>query len=322
MAYRTKQFNILYKEYLKPVMDFVGITTSNDPGCGLMKYIGCDKKNPEGKAVPTYFVNQFNNNKIYTLVRSQDEFINYRSRKDDLEYFNPFVKYKNALLLLLMTTPVIYEKVVDRSFCQNDDGVDLDIVNVIVDDELAITQEEILNHVRILQYPLRKNLYDESIYSYGVEFSTDTMSLCDSELIEGITSSEDSKILAVFMLIFRIMARFEEPLPILTKACDGSFERLREMFVDTLTKYEKERELNRKDIKKLKIETEVDVYQGDELELLDSNEYESVSDALDKSSSPEDEEPENVTNITDKYKEVIPIIDKESDDDMLELDFI
>jgi hypothetical protein len=118
------------------------------------------------------------------------------------------------------------------------------------------------------------------------------------------------------------MARFEEPLPILTKAYDGSFERLREMFVDTLTKYEKERELNRKDIKKLKIETEVDVYQGDELELLDSNEYESVSDALDKSASPEDEEPENVTNITDKYKEVIPIIDKESDDDMLELDFI
>ena len=311
MAYRTKQFNILFNEFLKPVMDFVGITVSDDPGCGLIKCVGCDKRDEKGKIVPTYFTNQYNKDKIYTFVRSQDEFINYRSRKEELDYFNPFVKYKNALLLLLMMTPVVYEKVLDEN-------TDYDIADLIVDDELNVTQEEILKHVRILQYPLEKDNYGDSYYSYGIEFSSDDMSSCEPELIESLRSTENDKIVAIWTLIFSIMNRFEESLPILVSACGGSTTQLRDMFVEILKKYDKERELNRKDIKKIKIETNVEVYNSDELEALDMENYESVADAFDNSEA--DEEITTSVDITDKYKDAIPIIDKDDDDDMLDLD--
>jgi hypothetical protein len=311
MAYRTKQFNILFNEFLKPVMDFVGITISDDPGCGLIKYVGCDRRDEKGKVVPTYFVNQYNKDKIYTIVRSQDEFINYRSRKDDLDYFNPFVKYKNALLLLLMMTPVVYEKILDEN-------TDYDIADLIVDDELNVTQEEILKHVRILQYPLEKDNFGDSYYSYGIEFSSDDMSSCEPELIESLRSTDNDKIVAIWTLIFSIMNRFEEPLPMLVSACGGSTTQLRDMFVEILKKYDKERELNRKDIKKIKIETNVEVYNSDELEALDVENYESVADAFDSSET--DEEITTSIDITNKYKDAIPIIDKDDDDDMLDLD--
>lgn len=311
MAYRTKQFNILFNEFLKPVMNFVGITISDDPGCGLIKYVGCDRRDEKGKVVPTYFVNQYNKDKIYTIVRSQDEFINYRSRKDDLDYFNPFVKYKNALLLLLMMTPVVYEKILDEN-------TDYDIADLIVDDELNVTQEEILKHVRILQYPLEKDNFGDSYYSYGIEFSSDDMSSCEPELIESLRSTDNDKIVAIWTLIFSIMNRFEEPLPMLVSACGGSTTQLRDMFVEILKKYDKERELNRKDIKKIKIETNVEVYNSDELEALDVENYESVADAFDSSET--DEEITTSIDITNKYKDAIPIIDKDDDDDMLDLD--
>lgn len=311
MAYRTKQFNILFNEFLKPVMDFVGITISDDPGCGLIKYVGCDRRDEKGKVVPTYFVNQYNKDKVYTIVRSQDEFINYRSRKDDLDYFNPFVKYKNALLLLLMMTPVVYEKILDEN-------TDYDIADLIVDDELNVTQEEILKHVRILQYPLEKDNFGDSYYSYGIEFSSDDMSSCEPELIESLRSTDNDKIVAIWTLIFSVMNRFEEPLPMLVSACGGSTTQLRDMFVEILKKYDKERELNRKDIKKIKIETNVEVYNSDELEALDVENYESVADAFDSSET--DEEITTSVDITNKYKDAIPIIDKDDDDDMLDLD--
>lgn len=311
MAYRTKQFNILFNEFLKPVMDFVGITISDDPGCGLIKYVGCDRRDEKGKVVPTYFVNQYNKDKIYTIVRSQDEFINYRSRKDDLDYFNPFVKYKNALLLLLMMTPVVYEKILDEN-------TDYDIADLIVDDELNVTQEEILKHVRILQYPLEKDNFGESYYSYGIEFSSDDMLSCEPELIESLRSTDTDKIVSIWTLIFSIMNRFEEPLPILVSACGGSTTQLSDMFVEILKKYDKERELNRKDIKKIKIETNVEVYNSDELEALDVENYESVADAFDTSET--DEEITTSIDITDKYRDAIPIVDKDDDDDMIDLD--
>lgn len=311
MAYRTKQFNILFNEFLKPVMDFVGITISDDPGCGLIKYVGCDRRDEKGKVVPTYFVNQYNKDRIYTIVRSQDEFINYRSRKDDLDYFNPFVKYKNALLLLLMMTPVVYEKILDEN-------ADYDIADLIVDDELNVTQEEILKHVRILQYPLEKDNFGDSYYSYGIEFSSDDMSSCEPEIIESLRSTDNDKIVSIWTLIFSIMNRFEEPLPILVSACGGSTTQLRDMFVEILKKYDKERELNRKDIKKIKIETNVEVYNSDELEALDVENYESVADAFDTSET--DEEITTSIDITDKYRDAIPIVDKDDDDDMIDLD--
>ena len=114
------------------------------------------------------------------------------------------------------------------------------------------------------------------------------------------------------------MNRFEEPLPILVSACGGSTTQLRDMFVEILKKYDKERELNRKDIKKIKIETNVEVYNSDELEALDMENYESVADAFDNSEA--DEEITTSVDITDKYKDAIPIIDKDDDDDMLDLD--
>jgi hypothetical protein len=292
-------------------MDFVGISLAGDKDCGLLKFIGCDKLE-KGKPVPQYFRNIYNKDKIYTLIHNQDEFINYRSRREDLDYFNPFVKHKNTLMLLLMCTPVIYEKVIESSDSDEDDIVDL-----IVDDELSVTQEEILNHVRIKQFPVTKNDDGENFYKYGIYF---TSTEDDWIKIESITPN---KIASMIMLMIKTMSYFDEPLRVVDE-CNGDLDQVETILLDLLEKYNKERELNRKDIKKIKFDNTVEVFQSDEFDLFDEN---SVEDALNGISS-EPEEVEGTTDpktatidVTNIYKDAIPIYEKGDDDDIVNLEY-
>ena len=309
MAYRTKVFNTLYDNYLKQIMDFVGISLSDDPGCGLLKIVGADRKE-NGKNVPTYYRNIYNKDKIYTIVRSQDEFINYRSRREDLEYFNPFIKHKNALALLLMCTPVIYEKITDSAGDSEDD-----IIDVIVDDELNVTQDDIIKHVKIKQYPIEQK-DDVNYYKYSV-------SMCGSDENEvSIVSLSDNKIAAILMLIIRVMSYFDEPVVALINN-NYDFDTVETELKVLLEKYNKERELNRKDIKKIKFDDNIEVYQSDEFDLFDEN---SVEDALSTSNEPEEiegtvDKETGTIDVTNIYRDAIPIYEKSDDDDIVDLEY-
>ena len=310
--YRTKIFNKLYDQFLKPIMDFVGICRSDDPGCGLLKIVGADKR-VKGKTVPTYFVNQ-HNEKIYTLVATQDEFINYRSRREKLEYFNPFVKTKNALILMLMTTPVIYSKV-----CSNSEDED-DIINEICDDDMSnVTQEDVLSKVKVLQYPSEKDEDGKLLYTYKVEI-IDKESTCELE------SKSHNQILAMLMLIIKVMSYFDEA-PIILDSFNGSLNDLQVYLEELLTKYDKERELNSKDIKKLKPETTVELYNADEFDMFENTDDVGTLLASGKEdenlNKDEDNKPGEVKiNLSDKYKENIPYtyINDADDDDIMNLD--
>lgn len=315
--YRTKIYNILQNEFLKPIMDFVGICRSDDSGCGLLKIVGADKRDKKGKVVPTYFMNK-TQEKIYAIINSQDEFINYRSRKEELEYFNPFVKSKNTLLLMLMTTPVIYEKVTSGV----DDDED-DISSIICDDELTVTQEDILKRVQILQYPSEKTEDDKLLYTYAIKISES-----DDSIIE-LKSSSTNQIIAMIMLILKVMSYFDEPLEVVDKF-EGSLDNVQVYLDELLIKYEKERTLNSKDIKKIKIETKVEVYNSEDFDMFENNEHYDEIDMCGK----EDNEPKHKKmkdsstdpqdmsiNLTDKFKDSIPITYNETDDDILDLEY-
>lgn len=310
--YRTKIFNILNSEFLKPIMDFIGISRSDDPGCGLLKIVGADKR-IKGKTVPTYFINQ-KNNKIFTIVESQDEFLNYRSRREQLEYFNPFVKTKNTLLMMLMTTPVVYSKVCSDS--ENDE----DIINDICDEDMDnVSQEDVLRKVRVLQYPSEKQEDDRLLYTYKVEIN-------DNDTINEIESKSCNQIIAMLMLIIKIMSYFDEA-PIVLDKFNGSISDLQVYLEELLIKYDKERELNSKDIKKIKIETNVELYDSEEFDMFENTD--NIDSLLSSAKDDKIEEHEekksgnNITvNLSDKYRDSIPYtyLNEEEDDDIMNLD--
>ena len=310
--YRTKIFNILNSEFLKPIMDFIGISRSDDPGCGLLKIVGADKR-VKGKTVPTYFINQ-KNNKIFTIVESQDEFLNYRSRREQLEYFNPFVKTKNTLLMMLMTTPVVYSKVCSDS--ENDE----DIINDICDEDMDnVSQEDVLSKVRVLQYPSEKQEDDRLLYTYKVEIN-------DNDTINEIESKSCNQIIAMLMLIIKIMSYFDEA-PIVLDKFNGSISDLQVYLEELLIKYDKERELNSKDIKKIKIETNVELYDSEEFDMFENTDnIDSLLSSAKDDKIEEHEEKKSSNNITvnlsDKYRDSIPYtyLNEEEDDDIMNLD--
>lgn len=304
--YRTKAFNQLYEWFLKPIMDFVGITPVTDDECGLLKVVGADViKN--GKSEPTYFANPFNEDKIYTIVRSQDEFLNYRSRREKLEYFNPFVKKKNTLLLLLMCTPIIYEKVVK---CVEDD--EDDIASVIADDSLEmISQDTIADVVKIKQYPLVKNEENESVYKY-------TITIKDDEEFH-IESESTNKIVAMLMLIIKTIVYFDEYLEVVNN-CDGDIQTVEDCLVDLLEKYAKERQLNSKDIKKTKIETVVDLTENMD-DLLDVDNEDDIGSMLSEDDAIAKDQTDGTIDISKTCHNVIPtFMTKFDDDDIINLD--
>ena len=169
MAYRTKYHNLIWNNYLNKVFDFIGLATESSSGCSRIKWVGCDyTKN--NKPVPAYFItmkydkeNKVDIQKINVVIKSQDEFFNFKANKDHYEYFNPIIKYKQMLKLLLMMTPIVYER-----YCITEDADDdlKELVDMIVSDERTVTQEEIVNHVNVKQYPSIPGDDGELVYSF------------------------------------------------------------------------------------------------------------------------------------------------------------
>ena len=81
-----------------------------------------------------------------------------------------------------------------------------------------------------------------------------------------------------------------------------------------IKKYIKERELNRKDLKKLKIQNEVEIFTDDDLELFETSTVEDLLNS-DSGENSSDEEPEKVINISNKYKNAIPIEVRNDEED-------
>ncbi|MDE7099874.1 MAG: hypothetical protein K2N99_01460, partial [Malacoplasma sp.] len=82
------------------------------------------------------------------------------------------------------------------------------------------------------------------------------------------------------------------------------------------------RELNRKDIKKIKIEKDVDVYTDSELEAFDPNSDDDLVDVSAEEIKSNTDDATKAIDFTNIYRDVIPIIDKESDDDIVDIEYI
>lgn len=320
MAYRTKYHNLIWNGYLNKVFNFIGLTTENSSGCSRIKWIGCDyTKN--NKPVPAYFTttkydkqNKVDITKINVLIKSQDEFLNYKANKDHYEYFNPIIKYKQMLKLLLMMAPIIYER-----YCITDEGDDIkQLVDMIVSDERTVTQEDIINHVNIKQYPSVPDDDGEMVYSYGMEITRDNG--------ETYLFKSDSKNKCVAIMLLMIKA---------IELVDGDGIEMDERYFDEIKiqveelfeEYGKERERNYKDLKGIVIEKEVTEFSQD----LSEEDIVFVNDTDDLISPDMSSESENklleentdktgTINISNAYQNFIPIMPKESDDDP-EMDF-
>ena len=312
--YRTKIYDKLEKQFLLPIIDFIGLGIDTSTECGLFKWIGCGKRDKEsGKVIPKFFTNPYNEDKIYAIARTQNEFINFKSRKEELEFFNPFIKYKNALLLLLYTQPIVYER-----YCMTESNED-NLADLVVNDEIEYSQEELYKHVRIKQYPVTKDEFDNAYYKFSYEMNG------DDGFENEIMASSKIKIAAVIMTIIKVMGVLEESPDVLDDF-NGNYDDLQAYLEDLLEKFVKERDLNRKDLKKVKIENEVETFTVDDLDLFENSSVEDLlSDAEDgdEKSDYNDKEPEKVINVSDKYRKVIPIESRDDDYDnrFMGLDF-
>ena len=311
--YRTKCYDKLEKQFLLPIIDFVGLGIDNSTECGLLKWIGCCKRDKEsGKVIPKFFINPYNENKIYAIARNQNEFINFKSRKDELEFFNPFIKYKNALLLLLYTQPIVYER-----YCMSESSEE-NLADLVVNDEIEYSQQELYEHVRIKQYPVTKDEFDNAYYKFSFEMKG------DDNFENEVSASSKIKIAAVIMTIIKVMGVLEEAPEILDEF-NGNYEDLQNYLEELLEKYVKERELNRKDLKKVKIENEVETFTIDDLDLFETSSVEDLLDSTDENNSnDEKKKKKKVINVSDKYKKVIPIdnlFNNEDDNKFMGLDF-
>ena len=119
MAYRTKVYDFLNKKYLKPILKFIGLTVDKSNEISMLAWVG-DNVDEEydrhshkvsKKGHPNWFINDKKDPfRIYTFIESQDEYLKYRKNSDKLEYFNPFAKWANAQMLLMLMIPNLYER--------------------------------------------------------------------------------------------------------------------------------------------------------------------------------------------------------------------
>ena len=320
MAYRTKYHNLIWNGYLNKIFDFIGLTTENSSGCSRIKWIGCDyTKN--NKPVPAYFTttkydkqNKVDITKINVLIKSQDEFLNFKANKDHYEYFNPIIKYKQMLKLLLMMAPIIYER-----YCITDEGDDIkQLVDMIVSDERTITQEDIINHVNIKQYPSVPDDDSEMVYSYGMEITRDNG---ETYLF---TSDSKNKCVAIMLLMIKAIELVDGDG---IEMDERYFDEIKIQVEELFEEYGKERERNYKDLKGIVIEKEVTEFSKDlsEEDIIFANDTDDLI-SPDMSSESENKLLEENTdktgtiNISNAYQSFIPIMPKESDDDP-EMDF-
>ena len=150
MAYRVKVYKEMETELLKPVMDFIGLTfDTSKEHFRQYRWIDLDR-DEKNRPIVQHLRNKFKDDKIFINVGSYEEYVNFRNNREEYDYFNPFIKDRNTLHLLLLMSPVIYER-----FCNDEDSDDLDdLVDLIVNNETVVTQEEIFKHVNIKQHQI------------------------------------------------------------------------------------------------------------------------------------------------------------------------
>lgn len=321
MAYRTKYYNLIWNNYLNKVFDFIGLTTESSSGCSRIKWVGCDyTKN--NKPVPAYFIttkydekNKVDVQKINVIIKSQDEFFNYKANKDHYEYFNPIVKSKQMLKLLLMMTPIIYER-----YCITEDSDDdlKELVDMIVSDEKTVTQEEIVNHVNVKQYPSTPGDDGELVYSFGMDITRDNGEICH------FTASSKNKSIAILLLMVKTIELIDGEGPDLD---ESYFDPIETEIEELFEEYAKERDRNYKDLKKVVIEKEVtdfsqELSEDDIIFANDTDELISPNMTAETESKLVEENTDRTGTISlsNVYQNIIPIMPKDSDDEP-EMDF-
>lgn len=311
--YRTKIYNKLYNDLLIPILTFLGLYVKEDKlGNMCIQWIGEFKKNEKGEMEPTYLTNPHNDNKKYILINSQEGFIKFKSLKGEMDYFNPFIRYKNALSLLLMCVPSVYGMIYDSS--------DDDLASLIVDDDINSDTEDMFKKISIKQYPVYKDELDVPWYKYSIEMVNPN----NHDVIDEVSAIAKTKIVAIIMLICKIMDLFEETPSIISSGFEGRFDDFQLYLEEMLEKYLKERELNRKDLKKIKVETmdDMDLSGTDtEDDIYANGDVETILNSSDNNETFEENERSKVISLSDEYKDLIPICLKETDDDAMALDY-
>lgn len=301
MAYRVKVYKEMETELLKPVMDFIGLTfDTSKEHFRQYRWIDLDR-DEKNRPIVQHLRNKFKDDKIFINVGSYEEYVNFRNNREEYDYFNPFIKDRNTLHLLLLMSPVIYER-----FCNDEDSDDLDdLVDLIVNNETAVTQEEIFKHVNIKQHPLRKSKDSmENIHKFSVEI------LRKSGEEFTLIAEANSKITAMWILMLKIMDLLDDT-PDIVYSHDGIFDDVKVTISDMFERYSKERELNNKDLRKVK----KDDNTTDEIIDLITDNYDKMMDP-DINQDDQLVEEEKTISLTDDYK-IVPIQTNKDDDDNL-----
>lgn len=306
--YRTKILNYLYQYYLKPILEFDGLVIDENDRESKIKKIDADEN---GK--PSYLSN-LNGDKMLSFVKDQESFYAWKLNKDNLEFFNPFIKYKQALLLLLMSTPMLYVR-----YCKDCES-DADLADAIAEEVVDIPQSEILKRVDIQQLTT-KNDDGEFIFSYSITLNADNGDNWKC------VSQSTTKIVAIIMLMLYII-EYIDIAPEIYMKCGENWDNVEKDLIETLERYLKERKLNKRDMVKdqqlIEENNDINFAQTDirDIELLDTNEF------LNSGTNEEISDEEKVKNDKDDikntaaYKSVFVNSDQLMDDDWQHLKFI
>ena len=327
MAYRTKVYDFLNKKYLKPILKFVGLTIDKSNEISMLAWVG-DNVDEEydrhshkvsKKGHPNWFINDKKDPfRIYTFIESQDEYLKYRKNSDKLEYFNPFAKWANAQMLLMLMIPNLYERYCLTDECNEDDYDDY--IDELLFDRVMVTQEELLKHVNIKYFPVEMDEETgESIYHYEINITRD-----NGEEVTLVSRSKNRSV-CLLILMTKILALVDEIIDI--EEIDNMKPELEEM----IEKYMRERELNYRDLKKVSIEKDID-FMNPEIEenqaeaFANNVEMQSVEDIVNAGFDTSDEnelsgielEKDNSApiDITERYKDSINIGYKDEDDEI------
>lgn len=286
--YRTKVLNYLNEYYLKPILEFDGLTIDGDDSLCRLKRIDADE---QGKS--SYLINQ-TKDKNFSFVKDYESFYAWKQNKDHLEFFNPFIKYKHALFLLLMSSPVLYTR-----FCKTIDN-DEELSDLIVSEQLDITQEELLKYVNFQQLTTELNDNDEKIYAFSIELRSD-----NGDNWKCISKSP-IKIVSIIMLMLYIIEYIDGLEPEIYTKCNNNWDDVEADLIHTLELYLKERKLNKKDMVKDQSLIEEN-RENIEYDLGSTNSSIDEMDEIDfinSSSQDENTDEEKVANTVNKSNEI------------------
>lgn len=303
--YRTKVLNYLYENYLKPILDFDGLTIDdNDPQCRI-KRIDADE---QGKSA---FLINTTGDKHLSFVKDYDSFYTWKMNKDHLEFFNPFIKYKHALFLLLMSSPMLYTR-----YCKSISD-ESDLSDLVVSEQLDLTQAELLKYVDIQQITT-KSVDDEKVYSFSITLNSDNGDnwKCVSE--------SPIKIVSIIMLMLYIIEFIDGMAPNIYYKCNSNWDDVEADLIHTLELYLKERKLNKKDMVKDQelIEESKDNIAYDLGAIESDIDGEDFVNSANEDKCDEEKLKDSKDEINDMYKTVFVNQDQEISDDWSNLKFI